>query len=166
MNVILKKPENELQLAAMVEWAANRLPDANFHNCWAFAFWNRQTRKIQGVCLFHNYREIDVEIVFCGEGDWARRDLVNQCFEYAFNQLKCHRVTALVRKDNGRSKKLVTQLGFKREGKLRRAAKDGSDVLVYGLLPHEYRFWRNKDVFQAPRPHVRGYAQGGVHHLH
>lgn len=71
---------------------------------------------------------------------WLTRDFLFRCFAYPFLQLKCHRVTGLVRVDNLAAQKLDEHLGFVREGVLRRAASDGTDMIVYGMLRDECRW--------------------------
>lgn len=73
---------------------------------------------------------------------WMNRDFLYRTFAYPFIQLKCHRVTGLVRVDNLEAQRFDEHLGFKKEGVLRRAATDGTDMIVYGMLQDECRFLR------------------------
>ncbi|MBX2825814.1 MAG: GNAT family N-acetyltransferase [Gammaproteobacteria bacterium] len=122
-----------------------RMPDADYHGFQTMAMFEPGVG-IRGVALFHNYRKTDIEIVFAGEGNWARRDVITKILTYPFRQLGCRRITALVRKDNRKSRKMVQQIGFKQEGKLRAANPDGTDLFVYGLLPSDYRLFRKPRV--------------------
>ena len=80
---------------------------------------------------------------------WATRKLVSEVIAYPFS-IGCNRITAYVKKGNKLSQKAVKQLGFKQEGKIRRAYKDGTDAIIYGMLPAEFRFWRKvRDVRKA-----------------
>lgn len=45
------------------------------------------------------------------------------------------RIQSAIRADDGYSKKLMSWLGFEQEGTLRRLFPDGSDGLIYALLP-------------------------------
>lgn len=71
---------------------------------------------------------------------WMNRDFLYRAFAYPFIQLECRRVTGLVRVDNLPAQKFDEHLGFKREGVLRQACDDGSDLIVYGMLREECRW--------------------------
>jgi len=71
---------------------------------------------------------------------WMTKDFLWRCFAYPFLQLQCNRITGLVRVDNLDAQRFDEHLGFKREGLLRKAAKDGTDYIVYGMLREECRF--------------------------
>ena len=68
---------------------------------------------------------------------WITREFIQRAFAYPFVQLNCNRATALVRVDNLVSQRFVEQLGFKREGLLRKASTDGTDMILYGILKEE-----------------------------
>lgn len=61
-------------------------------------------------------------------------------FYYPFVQLGVRRITALVEAWNRRSIDLVEHLGFVAEGRMREAALEGGDVIVYGLMRSDCRF--------------------------
>jgi RimJ/RimL family protein N-acetyltransferase len=143
---IPKTPEENLLLG---KWVEQRV-DGKYTDFQCMAAFE-PGHGIVAVVLFHNYRKTDIEIVLAAEPGkrWAYRDMMNAAMSYPF-LIGCHRVTAFVRKDNPLSRKLVEQVGFKKEGKIRRASKDKTDLLVYGLLPEEYRFQRKeKNVRKA-----------------
>jgi RimJ/RimL family protein N-acetyltransferase len=71
---------------------------------------------------------------------WLTKDFLFRCFAYPFLQLQCNRITGLVRVDNLVAQKFDEQLGFKREGILRKAATDGTDFILYGMLKEECRW--------------------------
>lgn len=104
---------------------------------------------IVGVIGFFNYRWPNVEVAFyCEDPRWAvNRGGVYAALSYAFDQLKCRRITALVERKNLVARKMVQRLGFKEEGKLRKAGPKG-DIFVYGLLREELRIKR----YEKPRP--------------
>lgn len=136
----LAYPQTPEENLGLTKWLQDRIPDMAFGpqtRCIAFF---EPGVGIKAVVAFYNYRGTGLEISFASDGPWARRDLMAQAMRYPF-AIGCHRVSALVRKDNKKVRKLLDQLGFKQEGKLRRAAEDGSDLFLYGLLEHEFRFW-------------------------
>lgn len=71
---------------------------------------------------------------------WMTKDFLWRCFAYPFLQLQCNRITGLVRADNLVAQKFDEHLGFKREGLLRKAAADGTDYVLYGMLREECRW--------------------------
>jgi RimJ/RimL family protein N-acetyltransferase len=93
------------------------------------------------VVAFHSWTGDNVEMAVVAEPGGGSRGLLNWLFGYAFDQLKCVRATARVVEDNARSIRMVERLGFIQEGRLRRA-KDGKDVLIFGLLKEELSYVR------------------------
>lgn len=89
-------------------------------------------------CTFANYAKGDVEIMGFAEPGGITRGLIRDLAAYAFGTLKCNRVTAKAVVSNARSVKLLTRLGFKQEGVMRKA-DNGQDVLIFGLLPEDLR---------------------------
>lgn len=71
---------------------------------------------------------------------WLNRDFLFAAFAYPFIQLKCNRVTGLVRVDNLDAQRFDEHLGFVKEGVLRKAADDGTDFILYGMLKEECRW--------------------------
>lgn len=68
------------------------------------------------------------------------REFLFFCFWYAFEQLQCRRVTALVDESNSASVSAIEHLGFEREATLEHAAPNG-DVIVYRMMIEEGRKW-------------------------
>lgn len=58
-------------------------------------------------------------------------------FRYAFIQLDCKRMTAIIKQENKRCRRLAEGLGFKLEGVIRNGTPDG-DLFMYGLLKDEF----------------------------
>jgi len=145
--ITLELPKTEEENNALGQWVADRVPNFTPSQFVAMAFFERGVG-IKAVVLYHNYRVTDCEIVFAADGDWARRDLINMGLRYPFSK-GCHRLTAIVRKDNKKIRKILVQLGFKQEGKLRKADIDKTDLFVYGLLEDEARFERKEKLRKA-----------------
>ena len=143
--ITLELPKTKEENEALGQWVAKRVPDFIPSNFVAMAFFDRG---IKAVVLFHNYRITDCEVVFAAEdkSNWASRDAINMALRYPF-KMGCNRLTAIARKDNKKVRKLLVQLGFKQEGKLRKADTDETDLFIYGLLQDEARFER-KDKFR------------------
>ncbi len=144
--MILSLPQTQKENELLCNWLEKRLDGASYSGYQTMAFFDPAKGKVHGVVLYHNYRDTDIEIVFAGEGLWARRSLIKLALRYPFDQLRCNRITALVRKDNTKSRRMVELIGFRREGKLRAANTDRSDLLVYGLLPSDLRLYYTPKV--------------------
>lgn len=84
--------------------------------------------------------------VMLAEPAYRGRGLANEAMrlmmDYAFSELRLHRLYARVAVDNEASLRLFRQLGFKEEGTMREAMRRGGayvDLLFFGLLEDEYR---------------------------
>lgn len=145
----IEYPTTPEEQYGLIMWLQQRIPETAFASpqtkCIAFF---EEGVGIKAVVAFYNFRQTSIEIAFAADGAWARRDLMAEAMRYPF-AIGCHRVTALARKDNKKVRKLLEQLGFKQEGKLRRAAEDGTDMFIYGLLEHEFRFWPKSKLRKA-----------------
>lgn len=75
---------------------------------------------------------------------WMTPAYLAACFRYPFVQMRCRRVTGLVRADNAVAQRFDEHLGFRREGLLREGCTDGVDMIIYGMLASECRFLKGK----------------------
>jgi RimJ/RimL family protein N-acetyltransferase len=141
--ITLETPQTPQENARLGLWMMQRIPNFGPKNFSTVACFEEGVGII-GCAMFHNYRTTDIEISVAVEPGtrWAQRDLINMVLRYPFDQLGCNRLTAIIRKDNKRARKMAQAIGFKQEGKLRAADVDGHDMFVYGLLPGENRFER------------------------
>jgi RimJ/RimL family protein N-acetyltransferase len=101
------------------------------------------------VALFGLGRDIGPELaVLVGEpsawGKGVAREAERQACLHAFRELGAHRVHAEIPATNEAAKHVVTHLGFRREGVLRKAILRGGDAIdneVWGLLPDDFTGW-------------------------
>jgi RimJ/RimL family protein N-acetyltransferase len=150
--ITLELPKTPEENAMLGMWMMQRIKNFSPKNFTTIAFLE-QGVGIIACAMFHNYRTTDVEMSFAAEpkSRWAQRDLINMVLRYPFEQLGCNRCTMIIRKDNKQARTTAQRLGFKQEGKIRRADVDGHDMFIYGLLPGERRFER-EDYGQEIRP--------------
>lgn len=76
------------------------------------------------------------------EGQGLMTRACQAMIDHAFQELELNRVVISCARENGKSCALAERLGFKQEGILRQAdwLSDGFvDMLVYGMLAHEWR---------------------------
>lgn len=128
MNIIVPV-DNSLH-----DWVAARMPDDVQFDTKDIAVGVADDRIRAGV-VYHDhtpkYRGVQVSFATDGPG-WATRKTVAALLWPPFRELDCIRVTALIRKKNKASRRLVEKLGFKLEGSLWRGY--GNDhMCVYGL---------------------------------
>lgn len=131
-------------------WVSARIPG---HPEWVnpkAVGWIDRDRIIAGVVYSHYSPGLNLEMSVALEGRFPPRAFV-EAFIYPFIELGLPRVTALVGADNRRSIKLVEGMGFVHEGRLRRAAPGGQDLLVLGMLREECRFLMPKWVLALKR---------------
>jgi len=71
------------------------------------------------------------------------RGVLASFFDYGFNHLRCKRITCLIEKNNEKSIRLCSRIGFTHEGTLRQASPSGNDLLIFGMLAQECRWFLN-----------------------
>lgn len=83
---------------------------------------------------------ICISVASDGSRAWLNKQFLRAAFAYPFKQLKCTRLTGLVRTDNLDAQRFDEHLGFKKEGILRKGDDDGCDLIIYGMLKEECRW--------------------------
>jgi RimJ/RimL family protein N-acetyltransferase len=121
----------------VVSWVAQRIDEQRFEGAIGIGL-EEDGELIAGV-VFNMYTgpSICMHVAAVPGKRWMTREYLWRCFAYPFVQLGCHRITGLVRVDNLEAQKFDEHLGFKREGLLRRACDDGTDMILYGMLRDE-----------------------------
>jgi ribosomal-protein-alanine N-acetyltransferase len=105
------------------------------------------------VALFGLERETGPELaVLVGEPDaWGKgvaRSAEREACLHAFRDYGAHRIHAEIPATNLAAQKVVTSLGFEREGVMRRAIRRGEELIdneVWGLLPEEFTGWGDQE---------------------
>jgi len=123
-----------------VRWFEEQVPDSEFDKS-AVAIGLEQDGEVIASVVFDMYTgpSICMHVAAVPGRRWMTRDYLWRCFAYPFLQLKCNRITGLVREDNLVAQKFDEHLGFKREGLIRRGATDGTNIILYGMLRDECR---------------------------
>lgn len=129
------------QSARVCEWVQERLEMGE-----EFVFPKAIGLEEDGVLIagvlydLYTKASINMHVAADEKNYWISKSFLRASFGYPFHQLKCHRVTALVRADNARSRRLTEHLGWKQEGLIRMGNADGTDVVLYGMLKNECRW--------------------------
>ncbi len=71
---------------------------------------------------------------------WLVRDYLKACFAYPFKVCGCVRVSGYVNDSNEAAKRFDEHLGFEEEARLRGAAADGGDVILYVMWRKDCRY--------------------------
>jgi ribosomal-protein-alanine N-acetyltransferase len=107
------------------------------------------TEPVGFVALFGLDRETGPELaVLVGDpaawGKGVAREAERQACIQAFDDHGAHRIHAEIPATNRAAQKVVTFLGFQREGVMRKAIRRNGDTVdneVWGLLPEEFKGW-------------------------
>ncbi len=123
------------------EWVGDRVDEQEFGPGSIGIGLEENGELVAGV-VFNMYTgpSISMHVAAIPGRRWMTREYLWRCFAYPFLQLKCNRITGLVRVDNIDAQKFDEHLGFKREGLVRKACTDGTDMILYGMLREECRF--------------------------
>jgi ribosomal-protein-alanine N-acetyltransferase len=128
-----------------------RATDASRDRKWAILLDGRD-EPVGFVALFGLDRETGPELaVLVGEPDaWGQgvaREAERQACLRAFEEYSAHRIHAEIPATNRAAQKVVTFLGFQREGVMRNAIRRDDGVVdneVWGLLPEEFTGWTSE----------------------
>lgn len=121
----------------IAKYVAEATGEEGFGDCYTFGIVKKDL--LVGGCVINNYTGLSVQMTFAGIGLWCTHEFLTNCFSFAFNGLKCRRVTVLIAVSNVKSLKLAKHVGFKEEGIVRMG--EGEDNLILlGMLPNECRF--------------------------
>ena len=150
----------------VIKWTANKLGEKPFQRAVGIGL-EYECELIAGVVFAdHDENNVLMHVASNGTRHWMTPAYLAFCFRYPFIALKCERITGLVRSTNFDAQRFDEHLGFVREGQLRRACADGTDMIVYGMLKEECRFLTGKyhaallDYLGLPRTPDPGIPQG------
>lgn len=103
-----------------------------------------------GGVVYHGFREypsgniVEVSIAF-DRGDFAFPGTLRVLFGYAFNQLGCVRMEAMISARNDSARRFIKALGFIEEGKHPLRWLGCGTAFSYGITRQKCRFLRNTD---------------------
>ena len=130
----------------IVTWAEQRIIGYGFDNPYGIAI--IKSNKLVGAVVFDNHRpaakSVCVSIVLEDKTALTRKILAD-LFGFAFIQLGCMRMNAMIDESNQPSLNLIRRLGFIQEGTLRKASPTGGNVAIFGMLQDECR-WLKPDT--------------------
>lgn len=130
--------------ARVGKWAADKIrpfePKVSFEGDYALGL--EDGGELVAAAVFTNWSppSITGHIASDGSKKWLTKGFLRAMFDYPFNQLKCKRITAPIAEQNIDAQRFVEKLGFRLEGRLRKAMLDGTDRLIYGMLREECKY--------------------------
>jgi RimJ/RimL family protein N-acetyltransferase len=138
-RIIWDQPER------VTQFVAERASDiGKFEHCTAIGL-EHDGELVAGVVYeYHTGPSVFAHVASEGPLNWLTPAGLAAVFRYPFIQLGCNRITGFVRADNAAAKRFDEHLGFRREGVMRQACRDGCDLIVYGMLKSECRFLEGK----------------------
>lgn len=124
----------------VVPWVAQRVNENSFGECSSIGL-EEDGELIAGV-VYNMYTgsSVCMHVAAAPTKRWLDKSYLYVCFITPFKYMKCNRVTGLVRSDNSVCIRFVEKLGFKREGEMRQACDDGTNLIVYGMLKNECKY--------------------------
>lgn len=75
---------------------------------------------------------------------WLTRSYLRACFAYPFEQCRVHRITGYVEANNLNARRFDEHIGFTEEARLRGAASDGGDAIIYVMYKKDCRYVDSK----------------------
>ena len=130
-----------VQGEGVMEWVAER-NSGDFGKKYAAIGQMRNGKLIAGV-VYDNYNGNNI-VGAVAIDEPPTRGFWIAIFSYTFETLGCIRMTVYVEESNTKSMKLMKKLGFEREGTLKMAAEDGTDVIMFCMWKSACRMldWR------------------------
>lgn len=99
-------------------------------------------KNIIAAAVYYEYDNYNMQMAFAADTPKAiTRAVIREMLGYPFHIAQVSRVTNFVEASNAASIRLTEGVGFKREGVIRRGYRNGSDMIVYGLLPEDCKQW-------------------------
>tara|TARA_R110000868_G_scaffold25231_1_gene98428 strand:- start:933 stop:1358 length:426 start_codon:yes stop_codon:yes gene_type:complete len=125
------------------EWLKPRAHMADYHDDFSYIAFV-EDGNILGVLLFSDYDGHNIFVhLALDDPRCCQRRYIKWMFEYAFNQAKVERMTAMCLNGYERNEKLLSRTGFVKEGVVRKFFKTASgvkDAALYGILKEECRW--------------------------
>jgi len=113
-----------------------------WQNYSAIGLLNSNEELVAGV-VFDCYQHPNILMHIAAER--ISRGFMDAIVRYAFEQLQCKRITGTILKSNKKSRRFANHMGFKLEGVMRNAHKNG-DVCIYGLMKKDAQKWMRQEL--------------------
>lgn len=92
--------------------------------------------------VYYRYTGFDVNFAFAAaDPSWATKKSLKTIMQHAFDELGCIRMTAVTGRKNKKARKFLERFGFVEEGKKRKGLNGKEDLMIYGLMKEEGRWY-------------------------
>ncbi|MFA5606801.1 MAG: GNAT family protein [Leucobacter sp.] len=99
--------------------------------------------RILAGAVYCDYSGTNVFVHLAGEGRrWLNREFLYVGFQYPFEQMRVRRLTGWVEESNLDARRFDEHIGFREEARLKGAARDGGDVILYVMWKEDCRWLR------------------------
>lgn len=101
----------------------------------------RQAGELVAGVLYEGFngRNMWIHVAAVPGAKWLVRDYLSACFRYPFEVCGVDRLSGYVNASNMEARRFDEHLGFKEEARLRGAAPDGGDVIIYVMWKKDCR---------------------------
>lgn len=98
--------------------------------------------EIQAGVLYEGYtgHNIWMHVAAVPGKRWLNKEFLRYCFHYPFVELGCDRISGWVEASNEAARRFDEHLGFVEETRLKGAARDGGDVILYVMWRKDCRY--------------------------
>jgi RimJ/RimL family protein N-acetyltransferase len=135
------KPELDFDQEAVFAWMRSRLPGYGRSDGARAIGLRRGGVLVAGVAFDgFNGRNLWMHVAADPGGRWLTRGYLDACFRYAFVVCGVDRVSGYVDASNEAARRFDEHLGFKEEARLKGAAQDGGDVILYVMRREDCRY--------------------------
>lgn len=130
----------EFDLDAVLPFVRQQLPGLHRHDGMTAIGLRRGGELVAGVIYEgFNGRNIWMHVAALPGARWMTRRYLRACFIYPFEVAKVARVSGQVDASNTVARRFDEHLGFREEARLRGAAQDGGDVILYVMRREDCR---------------------------
>lgn len=134
VTIYCPPPEEHLQYA---RWMSGYIDDYEPNGVIPVVVWYGDN--ITAMVGFSKPHFNRVEMCWASDNaKWATRANLLTLMSPPFIKWGMEGITATTNKNNKRVRKILEGMGWKREGTLRNAGGNGQNVMIYGLLRHEF----------------------------
>lgn len=124
----------------LIQWAQQQLGTTFFSDALAIGWGGNDV--IRAVAVYERWssRDCCVHLISDRGRNWLSRKFLAAGFFFPFVVHGRERMTGLVPADNVEALRLNRHMGWRREGLLKEAGADGTDIVILGMLRRECRF--------------------------
>lgn len=123
---------------ALIKWAEERIPHQQFRTD-AVAIGHERNGKVVAVAVFDTFSPNDCLVGVASDQSWrwSTPEFATVVMAFPFIQCGFSRISCIVSSRNERSLRYTRHFGWRQEGLLREAGREGEDLILFGMLRRE-----------------------------